>query len=405
MIETKEKVEVKDYEITLLNGEIAKIKDSVNFKALKSSDYNFYFNKNTGFFVRWGKGNYNKIPKKISKQELDLFMTWAAIWKEKFDIKEFVADLQTDGSVDNTAVEILDWEISELCDMGCGYCYKSNLATKGTNLSFEDFKRTFHKLPKSITTIAYGIGSISLYPDLFKILKYTRENGIIPTITINGDATDGELDQLVKYCGAVAVSVHKKELSYDTIKKLTDRGLEQCNIHAVISEETYQDTLDILYDMEHDDRLKDLRALVMLSLKTKGRSFGKYHQLSQDKFEILFEKALKLGKSGFDSCSAEKVNIYLDKHPELEDVRDSVEPCEAGGVYSGYLSVGQLVNGIREPEYFPCSFTEGTDGWETGLTIKDDFMKEIWFHNRTQKFGDSVKKCRSCNIGCPIYTI
>jgi len=91
----------KDYEITLLNGDVAKIKDSVNFKALKSSDYNFYFNKNTGFFVRFGKrkDGYD-IPKKITKQELDLFMSWTAIWKEKFNVKEFVADLQTDGSTE-----------------------------------------------------------------------------------------------------------------------------------------------------------------------------------------------------------------------------------------------------------------------------------------------------------------
>ena len=45
--------------------------------------------------------------------------------------------------------------------MGCAYCYKANL-TKGANLSFEDFKLTFHKLSPTITTIAYGIGSIHL---------------------------------------------------------------------------------------------------------------------------------------------------------------------------------------------------------------------------------------------------
>jgi len=59
-----EKIDVKEFEVILLNGDVAKIIDGENFKALKSSDYNFYFNKTTGFFVRWGKGDYQKHSKK-----------------------------------------------------------------------------------------------------------------------------------------------------------------------------------------------------------------------------------------------------------------------------------------------------------------------------------------------------
>lgn len=390
-------------QIELIDGSIAKIKDTKEYKALKSDGYNFFFNKKDGFFIRWGK--FSDYSKKLDeKQNLDFkmkfFSLWSNIWKEKFNIKEFIVDLDTDGSFDVTAVEIVDWEISELCDANCGFCYKSNVSYNGRNISFDNFKKTFKKLPLSVTTIAYGIGSISLCPDLFDILNYTRSHGIIPTITINGFATNEELDKLSSVVGACAVSIYNKNKSYDCIKRLTDNGLEQCNIHALICEETYEKTLEILNDIKTDSRLSKLRAIIMLSLKEKGRSIGKYHKLSQEKFDTLFKFAIDNNIGfGFDSCSAAKAFSFIDRHPEYDYMRTYIEPCEAGGKYSSYLNVNS--------DYFPCSFSEGQNEWKTGLSVSkcENFMKEIWFNEKTRKFGDGVKKCRECNIGCSIYDV
>ena len=390
-------------QIELIDGSIAKIKDTKEYKALKSDGYNFFFNKKDGFFIRWGK--FSDYSKKLDeKQNLDFkmkfFSLWSNIWKEKFNIKEFIVDLDTDGSFDVTAVEIVDWEISELCDANCGFCYKSNVSYNGRNISFDNFKKTFKKLPLSVTTIAYGIGSISLCPDLFDILNYTRSHGIIPTITINGFATNEELDKLSSVVGACAVSIYNKNKSYDCIKRLTDNGLEQCNIHALICEETYEKTLEILNDIKTDSRLSKLRAIVMLSLKEKVRSIGKYHKLSQEKFDTLFKFAIDNNIGfGFDSCSAAKAFSFIDRHPEYDYMRTYIEPCEAGGKYSSYLNVNS--------DYFPCSFSEGQNEWKTGLSVSkcENFMKEIWFNEKTRKFGDGVKKCRECNIGCSIYDV
>ena len=76
-----------------------------------------------------------------------------------------------------------------------------------------------------------------------------------------------------------------------------------------------------------------------------------------------------------------------------------IEPCEAGGKYSAYINV--------DSEYFPCSFTEGTEGWETGIDVSlcNDFMEDVWLNKRTQQFGDKVNNCRNCNIGCPIFEV
>ena len=44
-------------QIELIDGSIAKIKDTKEYKALKSEGYNFFFNKKDGFFIRWGKSS------------------------------------------------------------------------------------------------------------------------------------------------------------------------------------------------------------------------------------------------------------------------------------------------------------------------------------------------------------
>lgn len=391
------------HDIKLIDGSNATVRDTERYKLLKSDEYNFFFDKVTGLFIRWGKGT-NSAGRKLNKMEESLYIIWTASWALPITREEFSDMLDSEANINLSVPEILDWEISEKCDMGCAFCYKSNVAHSGGNVSFEKFKEIFHKLPKSITTIAFGIGSISLCPDLWNILNYTRENGIIPTITINGDATEEDLDNLAGVVGACAVSIYDKDKSYNCVKGLTDRGLQQCNIHFMISEETYDKALEVLNDIKTDARLEKVRALVMLSLKEKGRSVGRFHKLSQEKFDTLFQFAIdnQIG-CGFDSCSASKAFDFVERNSQYDYMKTYIEPCESS-VYSAYLNCGSS-NEDNEPEYSPCSFAEGHADWKTGLRIKDDFMTDIWFNEKTVKFSEGVKKCRDCNVGCSIFDV
>ena len=133
--------------------------DSV--KVIRSKDYNYIFKKSNGYFARWGKT-------KSDDPVLSLF-----------------------------GPEILDMEISEVCRRGCPICYKDNRAI-GKNMSLAQVKIILPKLKSTICQVAYGIGDVSGNPELFDILKYTRELGIIPNITINGRITDQEIDEMLK---------------------------------------------------------------------------------------------------------------------------------------------------------------------------------------------------------------
>ena len=258
---------------------MATIIQSGNKTMLKSKHYNFIFDKLTGFFARWG----------ATKEE--------------------------DPQYSPFGPEIADIEISTICSgVGkvCDFCYKKN-TPNGTNMSLATFKELASKLPPTVTQIAFGIGDIDSHPEMWDIFNYAREIGIIPNVTVNGAGiTDEIAAKLEGVCGAVAVSLYDKDVTYDAVEKLTKAGLEQTNIHFMIANETYGRARELMNDRLTDPRLANMRAIVFLSLKKKGRAETGYNPLTQGQFNLLANIALKKKVAfGFDSCGAQKFSVRI----------------------------------------------------------------------------------------------
>lgn len=361
---------MKKTEFELVNGDKAVIVEDQKVKILKSENYNFLFDKSNGFFARFGK----------------------------------TAD--DDGDPMLGIPEIADIEISTACKQNCAFCYKGN-KPDGENMTLETFKKIFEKINKfpSIGQIAFGITDIDANPEMWDIFDYTRSQGVVPNVTINGSRMTPEIyDRLAKTMGAVAVSVgtaYNKDNSYNAIKELTDRGMRQVNIHNMICLENFDYTLQVMKDTKEDSRLRKLNALVLLSLKPKGRAENRFHQLPQNKFNELCKYAIENNiRIGFDSCSSHKFYRYLDSDKSLSEdfknkMKECVEPCESG-CYSSYIDTRGF--------YFPCSFTPDNNGWEEGLNViaADNFIKDIWQNEKTVAFRT---KLIGCGRDCPLYTI
>jgi MoaA/NifB/PqqE/SkfB family radical SAM enzyme len=406
--------------LELFDGTIATIKDTENYKALISEDYNFFFNKKDGFFVRWGKGDGTE-PEKITKQDMDLFILWSAIWKSEgltFDPKQFVSDLKTDGSETNSLPEILDFEVSTCCfgpsiksENGkiikarpCKFCYKSN-TNKGSYMSTDDFKKIIDKMPNSLMQCALGIGNVD-QPNLFDMMDYLIEKDIKPNITINGDRMTPEIyDGLSSRCGAISISYYDLDLTFNAVYELaTIRKMKQINIHFFLSEETFEKGMQLIEDAKKDLRMKDLNAIVFLSAKLRGNAEkNNFHILSQEKYNIIAKKALESGISvGMDSCSAQKTRLAYKDLSNYKNIDQCVEPCEST-LYSTYINHSGI--------FFPCSFSEGIEyapgDWKNGISVLDcdDFLKDVWFNSKTKVFSDEVRECRKCGKSCPIFEI
>jgi radical SAM protein with 4Fe4S-binding SPASM domain len=344
-------------------------------KMLISDEYNYVFNKVNGNFARWGK-----------TQEEDPTMA-------------------------PFGPEILDIEVTTICNgvpnkdgivSPCAFCYKSN-GPKGINMSFETFKEIIDKLPYSVnkegkkcfvcSQIAFGAdATCTANPDIWKMMDYCRENGIVPNITV-ANVTDETAKELAKRVGAVAVSRYaNKNVCYDTIVRLANAGVKQLNIHHMISNETFDDAMETLHDMKIDERLKSVRAVVLLSLKPKGRG-EKFTSLGLDKFKELVDYGLDNGIGiGFDSCGANKFLAVIKDRPNYKELELVSEPCES-------LQFSYYFN--SEGFAFPCSFMEEI---EQGVHISkiNDFLKDLWFSDYAKNWRERLtKSCRSC----PVYKV
>lgn len=357
-----------------------KILESEKEKVIISENYNHVFNKETGLSIRWGK------------------------------------TLEDDPDVCEFGPEIADIEITTIChgvkdkngvEQPCKFCYKSN-TPNGSNMSFDTFKKIFHKLPRTLTQIAFGADShATSNPDLFKIMDYCRNNDynyVVPNITV-ADISDETADKLSELCGAVAVSRYaNKELCYDSVKKLTDRGMKQINIHILVSDNTYDMVMETLKDRLTDERLQKMNAIVLLSLKKKGRGVN-FTSLSQDKFKQIVQFAFHNNIAiGFDSCSCYKFLDSIKNTTGFEEMKKYTEPCESGRM-SIYINT--------EGKVFPCSFSEETDlkeDWKDGIDIVEcnDFLSDVWSCDKMMKWKtDLINNCDNhlnC-IKCPIYEV
>ena len=338
-------------------GETGEIIENGILKSLRSPKYNWNFRKDTGKFIRWGE-NENNDPK---------FSPFGP--------------------------EILDLEVGTIChgidNKPCPHCYKSNFGT-GKNMSLETFKEILHKIPKTLTQIAFGVGDLDGNPDLFEMFRYCRENNhneVVPNLTINGwNLTDEQVKRLSKYCGAIAVSrySHNVDACYNAIRRLLDSGITQTNIHALLSKETYLGCWKVLSEVENDPRLKGLNALVFLLYKPKGR--GKkndYSPVSFKEFKLLIDSALERKiRMGFDSCSAPFFLKSVLDNGDFEIYKTYAESCESSR-FSAYINV--------EGRYWHCSFTEDEPGWE-GIDVlnNEDFLKNVWFSPETIRFRENV---------------
>lgn len=341
------------------------IAEDKNVKVIRSQDYNYNFNKNNGYFERWGK----------NKKDDPQFSPFGP--------------------------EILDIEVTTKCagpgGKLCGFCYKSN-TPNGKNMSLETFKTILHKMPKTLTQVAFGADAqATSNPDLFKMMEYCRTNDynqIVPNITV-ADISDDTADKLVSLCGAVAVSRYSnKELCYNSVQKLTSRGLHQTNIHIMISQETLEQAIETIKDYKTDPRLAQLNAIVFLSLKKKGRG-ERYKPLTQDQFKSLVDLAFELKVPfGFDSCSCNKFIESIKDRENYQELCISAEPCESSA-FSSYIDI----DGV----FHPCSFCGEDTVFGKGIDVVSykGFI-DIWNDPKTVEFRKNLIKC---GRSCPIYEI
>ncbi|RZR42784.1 radical SAM/SPASM domain-containing protein [Vibrio vulnificus] len=328
----------------------------------KSLGYTSMFNPDTGFFAR--------IP---DKGEKDPF--WSPHGPELMDIS------------------ITNW-----CDKGCSFCYKSS-TKNGAHMALDDYKRVIDQAAEMQTfQVALGGGNPNQHPNFIEIIEYTASRGIVPNYTTNGRGLSDEiLDTTRKHCGAVAVSAYPPyDQTATTIKKLADYGIKT-NVHFILDAESINTAIHWL--KHPPEYLAGINAIVFLNYKPSGRKVFEKKLLRNsailDEFFELATSPQRKMKVGFDACCVSAVFARTNANTSM------VDACDAGR-FSLYVS--------EDLKVYPCSFQVAVA--EGNLLDDNTTLLDIWTKSRNMAAfrnyfsSDRCGKCNHrsvCMNGCPIF--
>lgn len=294
--------------------------------------------------------------------------------------------------------ELMDISITNWCDKGCAFCYKSS-TKNGSHMALRDYKRVIDQAAEMGTfQVALGGGNPNQHPDFEEILDYTKMKGIVPNYTTNGRGlTDSILDATSRNCGAVAVSAYPPYTeTAETIRRLADRKIKT-NVHFIIDSESIDTAIDWL--QHPPEFLSTINALVFLNYKPSGRKVFEEKLLRNsprvDEFFKLATSANAKLKVGFDACCVSGVFARTGASTSL------VDACDAGR-FSLYVA--------EDLKVYPCSFQSGL---VDGDTLSDETsLLDIWHNSENVRSfrryfaSDRCGGCshrKTCMNGCPIF--
>jgi len=355
-------------------------------KRIQSPAYNLFFDKQTGFTARWGVTKEDDPPYSPAPEILDL------------EISEVI-------SADQKVESPYHIYTDDICNRNCPFCYKRNNRGGITkHLNLDGVKLILDKMRQPnggylLTQVALGITSSDSHPQLFEIAAEFKNRQICCNLTCNGVGfTDDLAQKYVKHFNAIAVSVNSrnKEEAYNTIQKLTTLGCKQTNVHFVIAEESFEEAKQLIGEVATDTRLKNLNAVVLLAFKDKQKT-GVYMPIkSVDRYRDLLRFAeSRRVKIGLDSCSGPVYLSTIRGDKDEKKLAEVVETCCACR-FSSYISCNM--------DYFPCSFLEGVEEWETGLNLtKVSNFSEIWDSARVEDYRKYVIGCGEKRCPCHYF--
>ncbi len=279
---------------------------------------------------------------------------------------------------------LLDVSITNRCLRGCSFCYK-NSKPQGKDISLEDYALILREARDcGVTQIAIGGGEPTLHPDFVNILRMTRDVGIIPNYSTNGDyITNNIIDATEKYCGAMAISVYDDINFYKSLLETLNSKKIRVNLHYILTKDKLDNYISLLSNPP--EWLRKINAIIFLNYKpTNGNYDLILKNADQSKLKLFFKLILSVRfcSIGFDSCTSSFIENYTNIDESLFDYCESARR-------SAYIN--------ENLDVLPCSFYQ-----RTGTNLREVSLKSIWIEDKLfLNHRNQLEICRDC----PLYKI
>lgn len=292
---------------------------------------------------------------------------------------------------------LLDIGIKGSCPNKCEFCYQGD--KQEPDMSLEDFKTIIDQTKDHTMQVALGgRGDPETHKDFEEILKYCRDNYVVPNYTTSGQRmTSDHLLLSKKYTGAVAVSYYPtlKKNYYDITKEMIERGIKT-NMHIIFYKPYEEDIFEFLSTGQYGLRVPEgLNAIIFLLYKPAGKACLKPELVPSNEsikrfLDLILHYTNKVYpetkiKIGVDSCLACRM-IPFANFKKLDQT--SIDVCESARM-SAYITPSMKL--------MPCSF-----GYEEihGVSLKNATIRDVWTNNRLFiNFRKALEEKPVCPLG------
>ena len=207
------------------------------------------------------------------------------------------------------------WNITARCNQNCLYCHRF---LNVRELSYEENKKILDNLIRDgVTHITWTGGEALLYPDLYKLIKFSKENGVYNRVITNGKLLVDNYDVL-NYLSDLTISL-------DSIRPQTNLKLGRGEKHF----ENIKNILDYIQNGKYKKLKVNVNTVVNKQNINEIKELGEF--LNQYKIGIwklynfipLRETAQK-NRQLFEITESEFDNAFQEVYEKYENINNIV---------------------------------------------------------------------------------
>ena len=288
-----------------------------------------------------------------------------------------------------SAPETVHLAITHRCNENCPWCYVDPVAEEMTTGEVKAIIREMAEM--KVFQLAIGGGEPFLRGDLVEIVRYARQNGIIPNITTNGS--------LITYHIAARLSGWVGQIQVSVYDHVDTRALTAI---AVLKKEKIPFGINVLLskrNFKQIDTIIDFAARRGASVNflrpkpSRQRDWYKQSRLSREDYGVIREALVKAqGKYGVTITVDCALSFLMNNEDQKELLRHGVYGCTGA---KRFLSIHP------DGRAYPCSFLDFCAG-----NAKDG-LYEVWRAMQSFRFIDKRMSgsCGTCTsrefcMGC-----
>jgi len=309
-------------------------------------------------------------------------------------------------SSDLSSPDILDLQITDVCNMNCKYCY-SNIQNKGQTIPFDKLKKILSDAKEiGVSFVSITGGEPTLYPEFNQLVNYLKSNNFIIHCNINGSNLSPDIIDSLKQINDLGVSLDSLSKKYALLRGKNLMTTVYKNIKELIKSKIKFKVVVVVSKVninELDSLIKELFELGVRDIKLNyclpiGR--GKTNKLDvYVPYSKYIEKYLFL-KDKYSSINIlNDTNMFYFRYDETKKIFMQDISCSAYVKRISLRSDGKIVG---------CLFLD--DSFVVGDVFKDSF-KDIVAHipqnfkiksklNYKNSYCNDCEYFDQCGMGC-----